>query len=132
MLAAFAVLWALRKNGKPVGWLFGLYLVFAGIERFLVEILRAKDDRFLGPFTLAQLTSAIIVVIGLALLVAALVYGLLGGVVAGVIAGLAPALAANEVLGMVARVGILIAIIVGLVPLFRDKPAGTIIGVHES
>ncbi|MEO7137607.1 MAG: prolipoprotein diacylglyceryl transferase [Gemmatimonadales bacterium] len=68
MLAAFAVLWALRKNGKPVGWLFGLYLVFAGIERFLVEILRAKDDRFLGPFTLAQLTSAIIVVIGLALL----------------------------------------------------------------
>ncbi len=69
---------------------------------------------------------------GLALLVAALVYGLLGGVVAGVIAGLAPALAANEVLGMVARVGILIAIIVGLVPLFRDKPAGTIIGVHES
>lgn len=68
MLAAFAVLWALRKNGKPVGWLFGLYLVLAGIERFLVEILRAKDDRFLGPFTLAQLTSAIIVVIGLALL----------------------------------------------------------------
>lgn len=68
MLAAFAVLWSLRKNGKPVGWLFGLYLVFAGIERFLVEILRAKDDRFLGPFTLAQLTSAIIVVIGLALL----------------------------------------------------------------
>jgi len=68
MLAAFAVLWALRKNGKPVGWLFGLYLVFAGLERFLVEILRAKDDRFLGPFTLAQLTSVIIVVIGLAIL----------------------------------------------------------------
>jgi phosphatidylglycerol---prolipoprotein diacylglyceryl transferase len=70
MLVAFAVLWSLRKSGRPVGWLFGLYLVFAGIERFLVEILRAKDDRFLGPFTLAQLTSAIIVVIGLSLLYA--------------------------------------------------------------
>jgi len=70
MLVAFAVLWSLRKSGKPVGWLFGLYLVFAGVERFLVEILRAKDDRFLGPFTLAQLTSVIIVVIGMSLLVA--------------------------------------------------------------
>ncbi|HEY5940018.1 MAG TPA: prolipoprotein diacylglyceryl transferase [Gemmatimonadales bacterium] len=70
MLVAFAVLWRLRKNGRPVGWLFGLYLIFAGVERFLVEILRAKDDRLLGPFTLAQLTSAIIVCIGLALIFA--------------------------------------------------------------
>jgi phosphatidylglycerol:prolipoprotein diacylglycerol transferase len=64
MLIAFAVLWQLRRNGRPVGWLFGLYLVFAGVERFLVEIVRAKDDRFLGPFTLAQLTSVLIVVLG--------------------------------------------------------------------
>lgn len=68
MLVAFAVLWSLRKRGRPIGWIFGLYLVFAGVERFLVEILRAKDDRFLGPFTLAQLTSAIIVVIGMVIL----------------------------------------------------------------
>jgi hypothetical protein len=69
---------------------------------------------------------------GLALLVAALVYGLLGGIVASVIASLAPTLAANEVLGMVTRLGFLIAIIVGLVPLFREKPAGTIVAVHKS
>jgi phosphatidylglycerol:prolipoprotein diacylglycerol transferase len=68
MLVVFAVLWSLRQRGRPVGWLFGLYLVLAGIERFLVEILRAKDDRFLGPFTLAQLTSVIIVVVGALLL----------------------------------------------------------------
>ncbi len=68
MLLAFGVLWVLRKQGKPVGWLFGLYLVFAGVERFLVEIVRAKDDRFLGPFTLAQLTSVILVAIGGSLL----------------------------------------------------------------
>jgi phosphatidylglycerol:prolipoprotein diacylglycerol transferase len=67
MLLAFGILWVLRKRGRPVGWLFGLYLVFAGIERFLVEIVRAKDDRFLGPFTLAQLTSVVLVAIGLAL-----------------------------------------------------------------
>jgi phosphatidylglycerol:prolipoprotein diacylglycerol transferase len=64
MLLVFAVLWSLRKRGRPIGWLFGLYLILAGIERFLVEILRAKDDRFLGPFTLAQLTSVLIVLLG--------------------------------------------------------------------
>ena len=61
---AFAILWSLRSSGKPVGGSSVVYLVFAGIERFLVEIVRAKDDRFLGPFTLAQLTSVILVVIG--------------------------------------------------------------------
>jgi phosphatidylglycerol:prolipoprotein diacylglycerol transferase len=68
MLLAFAVLWSLRKSSRPIGWLFGLYLVFAGVERFLVEFVRAKDDRFLGAFTLAQLTSVIIVLIGLVIL----------------------------------------------------------------
>src|SRR4051812_20575851 len=69
MLVAFAVLWVLRKKSRPIGWLFGVYLVFAGIERFLVEILRAKDDRWLGGFTIAQLTSVILVMIGSLLMV---------------------------------------------------------------
>jgi phosphatidylglycerol---prolipoprotein diacylglyceryl transferase len=67
MLIVFAVLWSLRKRGRPIGWLFGLYLIFAGAERFLVEIVRAKDDRFLGPFTLAQLASVILIAIGILL-----------------------------------------------------------------
>jgi len=71
MLGAFAVLWAWRKQSRPVGWLFGLYLVFAGVERFLVEILRAKDDRLIaGTFTLAQLTSIVLVAVGAWLLTA--------------------------------------------------------------
>lgn len=69
MLAAFAVLWRLRTRDFPIGWIFGLYLVFAGVERFFIEILRAKDDRFLGPFTVAQVTSVILVMIGGVLLV---------------------------------------------------------------
>jgi phosphatidylglycerol:prolipoprotein diacylglycerol transferase len=51
----FAVLWRLRDHKHAVGWLFGLYAVLAGAERFLVEFFRAKDDRFFGAFTLAQL-----------------------------------------------------------------------------
>jgi phosphatidylglycerol:prolipoprotein diacylglycerol transferase len=56
----FAILWRYRDHKHAEGWLFGLYLVLAGIERFLIEFLRAKDDRFFGPLTAAQ-------VIGLAL-----------------------------------------------------------------
>jgi phosphatidylglycerol:prolipoprotein diacylglycerol transferase len=67
MLIVFAVLWSLRKRGRPIGWLFGLYLILAGAERFLVEIVRAKDDRFLGPFTLAQLASVMLIAIGIVL-----------------------------------------------------------------
>src|SRR5689334_5616992 len=55
MLLAFAWLWRLRDHRHAVGWRFGVYLVLAGTERFLIEIVRAKDDRLLGPFTLAQL-----------------------------------------------------------------------------
>jgi hypothetical protein len=69
---------------------------------------------------------------GLALLVIAPIYGVLGGVVAALIAGMAPSLAANEVLGMIVKVAFIVAIIVGLVPVFRPKPAGTIISVTKS
>ncbi|MGN6391878.1 MAG: prolipoprotein diacylglyceryl transferase [Gemmatimonadales bacterium] len=65
MLAAFFVLWSWRLWPKPIGWLFGVYLIFAGVERFLIEIVRAKDDRWvIPPFTLAQLTSVILVIVG--------------------------------------------------------------------
>lgn len=64
MLIAFAVLWKLRKRPWGTGTLFGVYLMLAGTERFLVEFVRAKDDRFLGPFTIAQLTSVLLVIVG--------------------------------------------------------------------
>jgi phosphatidylglycerol:prolipoprotein diacylglycerol transferase len=62
----FAVLWALRGGGRPDGWLFMLWLALAGVERFVVEIFRAKDDRFFGIFTLAQFISVGLVVVGVA------------------------------------------------------------------
>ena len=60
-----AVLWKLRMRDKAAGWLFGAWLVLAGAERFFVEILRAKDDRFLGVFTLAQFISVLLIGLGL-------------------------------------------------------------------
>mgnify|MGYP002624189419 FL=1 len=60
----FFVLWRMRDHGHRKGWLFLLWLVLAGIERFLVEFLRAKDDRFFGVLTLAQVISLAIVAFG--------------------------------------------------------------------
>jgi phosphatidylglycerol:prolipoprotein diacylglycerol transferase len=68
MLLVFAWLWHRRRHGHTTGWLFAAYLIFAGIERFLVEFVRAKDDRFLGAFTIAQVTSLILVLAGIYLL----------------------------------------------------------------
>ena len=50
----FAILWRLRGHKHAEGWLFGVYLVLAGLERFAIEFLRAKDDRFFAGLTLAQ------------------------------------------------------------------------------
>jgi len=64
MLLVFWWLWRRRDHGHAIGWLFAWYLVLGGAERFLVELVRAKDDRVLGPFTLAQATSAVLVLVG--------------------------------------------------------------------
>lgn len=63
--AIFALLLKLARGSLRPGSLFLITLTLMSIERFLVEILRAKDDRFFGQFTLAQLIS-----VGILLLVA--------------------------------------------------------------
>ena len=68
MTLAFWWMWRRRDHGHAVGWMLGCYLVLGGLERFVVEFVRAKDDRLLGPFTLAQATSVALVLIGAALL----------------------------------------------------------------
>lgn len=60
----FLILWRLRRHPHRAGWLFTLYLVLAGVERLIVEFFRVKDDRFFGPFTLAQLISVALILGG--------------------------------------------------------------------
>ncbi len=63
-LVMFAVLWRLRDHKHAQGWLFAAYCVAAGIERFIAEFFRAKDDRFFGPFTVAQAIAVAFIVVG--------------------------------------------------------------------
>jgi phosphatidylglycerol:prolipoprotein diacylglycerol transferase len=66
----FLVLWKLRDHKHAEGWLFGLYCVMAGLERFVVEFFRAKDDRFFGVLTVAQVIALVFVAGGLAVMAA--------------------------------------------------------------
>ena len=55
-LAMFAALWRLRRHAHAPGWLFGMYCLMAGVERFIVEFFRAKSD-MVGPLTSAQVVA---------------------------------------------------------------------------
>ena len=60
------VLWRLRDRFAP-GVLFGLYLVAAGLERFLVEFVRRNEEVVAG-LTQPQLISLVLMALGAAIL----------------------------------------------------------------
>jgi phosphatidylglycerol:prolipoprotein diacylglycerol transferase len=66
-LVMFLILMRYTNRPHHKGRAFALFLIMLGIERFLVEFVRAKDDRFFGPFTVAQLISVILVIAGIVL-----------------------------------------------------------------
>jgi len=55
-------LWLFRRRLRP-GTVALTVLALLAVERFLIEILRAKDDRFFGGFTLAQVISVAVLLI---------------------------------------------------------------------
>jgi len=61
----FFFLWRIRKHDRRKGWLFMVWLGLAGLERFIVEFYRAKDDRFFGIITVAQVISLGLVAAGI-------------------------------------------------------------------
>ena len=66
----FFVLWALRKRFTRPLQMFGTYLIFVGVERFLVELIRVNykyDWGFVHP-TQAEILSVVLVLLGLGLL----------------------------------------------------------------
>lgn len=64
----FAFMWSIRKKLKPAGMMFSIYLILAGIERFLIEKIRVNSTyhAFGLEFTQAELISVIMVVAGIA------------------------------------------------------------------
>jgi len=67
----FIVLWTIRKRIKIPGLLFAIYLMFNGIERFLIEHIRVNNIfNFLGmKVTQAEVISTLIFIAGLLLFI---------------------------------------------------------------
>ena len=70
-LILFPILWLLRKKFVTPGKLFGLYLIFNGVERYLIEKIRVntKYDIFGWQPSQAELISLGMMIAGIALLV---------------------------------------------------------------
>jgi phosphatidylglycerol:prolipoprotein diacylglycerol transferase len=67
-LAIFFALWRLRRLDKPPWWLFAVYLMLAGVERFFIEFIRTNQALWSG-LTEAQLVSVVMVAVGAVVIV---------------------------------------------------------------
>lgn len=70
-LLLFFVMWSLRKRIKIPGYMFAIYLILNGIERFLIEKIRVNTTYSIFGFhpTQAEIISFLFIVTGIVLLV---------------------------------------------------------------
>lgn len=70
-LLLFWFLWSIRDRIKYSGVMFGIYMILAGIERFLIELIRVNTKYSIGglSFTQAEMISLFMVIGGTALIV---------------------------------------------------------------
>jgi phosphatidylglycerol:prolipoprotein diacylglycerol transferase len=66
LLMIFVFLWKMRRRSLPTGWMFGMYLILAGAERFVTEFWRLTPVVALG-MTMAQIISIVLMIIGIAM-----------------------------------------------------------------
>jgi phosphatidylglycerol:prolipoprotein diacylglycerol transferase len=65
----FVFLWSIRKRNTPRGWLFSLFLILAGLERFLIEFIRATTPSPIPHLSLAQLMALGVMIVGIVKLI---------------------------------------------------------------
>ena len=68
----FAVLWALARTPRPPGTIFWSFVAGYGVVRSVVELFREPDAHLgfvLGPFTMGQLLSIPMILLGLVMIV---------------------------------------------------------------
>jgi len=65
-IVLFTVLWLIRKRINFPGYMFSIYLIFNGIERFFIELIRINETMHLFgiEFTQAELIAILLVIIG--------------------------------------------------------------------
>lgn len=63
-LVIFGILWRVARRPLRPGRLFGAWLALYSVERFLIEFVRAKDDRIAWGFTTSQVVAALTFALG--------------------------------------------------------------------
>jgi len=71
MFILFGIMWSFRKKITQPGILTGIYLIFAGSERFFIEKIRVNNKYVSLPFqpTQAELISTLLILIGIVFLI---------------------------------------------------------------
>lgn len=64
MFIAFLYIWKIRTKLKPAGWLFSIYLIIAGLERFFVEFVRSTTESPVPGLSVAQVMALGLIVVG--------------------------------------------------------------------
>jgi phosphatidylglycerol:prolipoprotein diacylglycerol transferase len=65
MLIVFLYLWKIRKNSNKNGYIFSLYLILAGSERFIIEFFRNTSPSPIPNLSIAQTMAVVIILFGL-------------------------------------------------------------------
>ncbi len=65
MFLVFLFLWKIRKKNRQAGWLFSIYLVLSGTERFFIEFIRTTTESPIPGISIAQVTAIILIFIGI-------------------------------------------------------------------
>ncbi len=65
MFIAFLFIWNIRKLPKPAGWLFSIYLIIAGSERFFIEFIRNTTPSPIPHLSVAHVMAIAIVLAGI-------------------------------------------------------------------
>jgi len=65
MFFLFLFLWKIRKKNYPCGYIFTLYLLIWGAERFLLEFLRVNTPTPLFLLSVAQIISFVIILLAI-------------------------------------------------------------------
>lgn len=71
MFILFLIVWLIRKKNTQPGIITGIYFLFAGGERFLIEKIRVNNKYTFLPFqpTQAELISIILIILGIVFLI---------------------------------------------------------------
>lgn len=64
MFIAFLYIWKIRTKLRPAGWLFSIYLIIAGFERFFIEFLRSTTPSPIPNLSVAQVMALGLIVVG--------------------------------------------------------------------